>query len=119
MFVLLIYFLVCNFFFQLFFQIYNEQITDLLDPSQKHLQVSLCFSSHGCILVPFVLNDVSFFYFFMTQIREDVRTGVYVEYLTEEYVFTVKDVIQLLIKVCTLVWLSLMFTCSMRCFIFV
>ncbi|XP_038985906.1 kinesin-like protein KIN-12B isoform X1 [Phoenix dactylifera] len=52
-----------------FLEIYNEQITDLLDPSQKHLQI-----------------------------REDVRTGVYVEHLTEEYVFTVKDVIQLLIK---------------------
>ncbi|OEL21050.1 Kinesin-like protein KIN12B [Dichanthelium oligosanthes] len=51
-------------------QIYNEQITDLLDPSQKNLQV-----------------------------REDVRTAcVYVESLTKQYVFTMKDVTQLLVK---------------------
>ncbi|XP_059632075.1 kinesin-like protein KIN-12B [Cornus florida] len=52
-----------------FLEIYNEQITDLLDPSQKNLQI-----------------------------REDVKTGVYVENLTEECVCTTKDVTQLLIK---------------------
>ncbi|KAL6342691.1 hypothetical protein AAG906_013097 [Vitis piasezkii] len=52
-----------------FLEIYNEQITDLLDPSQKNLQI-----------------------------REDVKSGVYVENLTEEYVCTMKDVTQLLIK---------------------
>ncbi|CAI9117485.1 OLC1v1018885C1 [Oldenlandia corymbosa var. corymbosa] len=52
-----------------FLEIYNEQITDLLDPSQKNLLL-----------------------------REDVKTGVYVENLTEEYVYTMKDVTQLLIK---------------------
>lgn len=53
-----------------FLEIYNEQITDLLDPSQKNLQV-----------------------------REDVRTAcVYVESLTKELVFTLKDVTQLLVK---------------------
>nr|XP_027117045.1 kinesin-like protein KIN-12B [Coffea arabica] len=52
-----------------FLEIYNEQITDLLEPSQKNLQI-----------------------------REDVKTGVYVDNLTEEYVSTMKDVIQLLIK---------------------
>ncbi|KAJ0035518.1 hypothetical protein Pint_25583 [Pistacia integerrima] len=51
-------------------QIYNEQITDLLDPSQRNLQI-----------------------------REDVKSGVYVENLTEEYICTMKDVTQLLIKV--------------------
>nr|CAD1836537.1 unnamed protein product [Ananas comosus var. bracteatus] len=50
-------------------QIYNEQITDLLDPAQRNLQI-----------------------------REDARTGVYVDSLTEEYVFTMKDVTLLLIK---------------------
>uniref|UniRef100_A0A0E0GZF6 Kinesin motor domain-containing protein n=1 Tax=Oryza nivara TaxID=4536 RepID=A0A0E0GZF6_ORYNI len=51
-------------------QIYNEQITDLLDPSPKSLQI-----------------------------REDVRTAcVYVESLTKELVFTTKDVTQLLVK---------------------
>eukprot|EP00258_Populus_trichocarpa_P011892 XP_002321106.3 kinesin-like protein KIN-12B [Populus trichocarpa] len=52
-----------------FLEIYNEQITDLLDPSQRNLQI-----------------------------REDMQTGVYVENLKEEFVFTMKDVTQLLIK---------------------
>ncbi|KAF8391883.1 hypothetical protein HHK36_022223 [Tetracentron sinense] len=52
-----------------FLEIYNEQITDLLDPNQKNLQI-----------------------------REDVKSGLYVENLTEEYVCTMKDVTQLLIK---------------------
>uniref|UniRef100_A0A803LTH2 Kinesin motor domain-containing protein n=1 Tax=Chenopodium quinoa TaxID=63459 RepID=A0A803LTH2_CHEQI len=52
-----------------FLEIYNEQITDLLDPSQKNLQI-----------------------------REDVKSGVYVENLAEEYVSTAKDVIRLLLK---------------------
>ncbi|CAN4120893.1 unnamed protein product [Withania somnifera] len=52
-----------------FLEIYNEQITDLLDPSQRNLQL-----------------------------REDVRTGVYVENLSEECVSTMKDVTKLLIK---------------------
>ncbi|KAJ4762336.1 Kinesin-like protein [Rhynchospora pubera] len=50
-------------------EIYNEQITDLLDPTQRNLQI-----------------------------REDVGTGVYVESLTEEFVYTLKDVNQLLMK---------------------
>ncbi|EEF45998.1 Carboxy-terminal kinesin, putative [Ricinus communis] len=52
-----------------FLEIYNEQITDLLDPTQRNLQI-----------------------------REDVKSGVYVENLREEYVFTMKDVTQLLMK---------------------
>ncbi|XAR58182.1 Plus-end-directed kinesin ATPase [Bertholletia excelsa] len=52
-----------------FLEIYNEQITDLLDPRQRNLQI-----------------------------REDVKSGVYVENLTEECVSTMKDVTQLLIK---------------------
>lgn len=52
-----------------FLEIYNEQITDLLDPSQRNLQI-----------------------------REDVKSGVYVDNLTEECVSTMKDVIQLLTK---------------------
>ncbi|KAK4585605.1 hypothetical protein RGQ29_023027 [Quercus rubra] len=52
-----------------FLEIYNEQITDLLDPNQRNLQI-----------------------------REDVKSGVYVENLTEEYVGTMKDVTRLLIK---------------------
>ncbi|KAM3267305.1 kinesin-like protein KIN-12B isoform X1 [Capsicum chacoense] len=52
-----------------FLEIYNEQITDLLDPTQKNLQI-----------------------------REDVKTGVYVENLTEECVSSMKDVTKLLMK---------------------
>ncbi|KAL1219322.1 Kinesin-like protein KIN-12B [Cardamine amara subsp. amara] len=52
-----------------FLEIYNEQITDLLDPSQKNLMI-----------------------------REDVKSGVYVENLTEEYVKNLKDLSKLLIK---------------------
>ncbi|KAF8765952.1 hypothetical protein HU200_007990 [Digitaria exilis] len=53
-----------------FLEIYNEQITDLLEPTQRNLQI-----------------------------REDVRTScVYVESLTKQYVFTMKDVTQLLLK---------------------
>ncbi|CAI9762820.1 unnamed protein product [Fraxinus pennsylvanica] len=52
-----------------FLEIYNEQITDLLDPNQKNLQI-----------------------------REDIKSGVYVENLTEECVSSMEDVSQLLIK---------------------
>ncbi|KAL5075978.1 hypothetical protein RYX36_014962 [Vicia faba] len=52
-----------------FLEIYNEQITDLLDPSQRNLQI-----------------------------REDVKSGVYVENLTENQVSTTEDVTQLLLK---------------------
>ncbi|KHN44463.1 Kinesin-like protein KIF15 [Glycine soja] len=52
-----------------FLEIYNEQIMDLLDPNQKNLQI-----------------------------REDVKSGVYVENLTEEDVSSINDVTQLLIK---------------------
>ncbi|MCO5582599.1 hypothetical protein L7F22_036497 [Adiantum nelumboides] len=52
-----------------FFEIYNEQITDLLEPVQKALQV-----------------------------REDTKTGVYVENLTEEFVSSVSEVFHLMLK---------------------
>ncbi|KAF1867874.1 hypothetical protein Lal_00012770 [Lupinus albus] len=52
-----------------FLEIYNEQITDLLDPNQRNLPI-----------------------------REDVKSGVYVENLTEEHVCTLKDVLWLLVK---------------------
>ncbi|KAK7267168.1 hypothetical protein RIF29_19832 [Crotalaria pallida] len=50
-------------------RIYNEQITDLLDPNQRNLQI-----------------------------REDVKSSVHVENLTEEHVYSMKDVFRLLIK---------------------
>ncbi|XP_020579701.1 kinesin-like protein KIN-12A isoform X2 [Phalaenopsis equestris] len=52
-----------------FLEIYNEQITDLLEPTHKNLQI-----------------------------REDVKTGIYVDCLKKEYVSTTNDVIQLLIR---------------------
>ncbi|KAJ0235741.1 Kinesin-like protein KIN-12B [Hirschfeldia incana] len=52
-----------------FLEIYNEQITDLLDPTQKNLMI-----------------------------REDVKSGVYVEDLTEGKVKNLQDLSQLLIK---------------------
>ncbi|KAL4591149.1 hypothetical protein LXL04_004099 [Taraxacum kok-saghyz] len=52
-----------------FLEIYNEQITDLLDPAQRNLNI-----------------------------REDTKTGVYVENLREESVCSIKDVKQLLKK---------------------
>ncbi|XP_047322469.1 kinesin-like protein KIN-12B [Impatiens glandulifera] len=52
-----------------FLEIYNEQITDLLDPSQGNLQI-----------------------------REDVSSGVYVENLTEEPASSMKDMKKLLMK---------------------
>ncbi|KAD3066453.1 hypothetical protein E3N88_34333 [Mikania micrantha] len=50
-----------------FLEIYNEQITDLLDPSSTNLQL-----------------------------REDVKKGVYVENLTEYEVYSVGDILKLL-----------------------
>uniref|UniRef100_A0A2N9EIC7 Kinesin motor domain-containing protein n=1 Tax=Fagus sylvatica TaxID=28930 RepID=A0A2N9EIC7_FAGSY len=52
-----------------FLEIYNEQITDLLEPSSTNLQL-----------------------------REDLKKGVYVENLTEHNVRTVNDVVKLLLQ---------------------
>ncbi|KAM3708012.1 hypothetical protein ACJW31_02G067300 [Castanea mollissima] len=52
-----------------FLEIYNEQITDLLEPSSTNLQL-----------------------------REDLKKGVYVENLTERNVRTVNDVVKLLLQ---------------------
>ncbi|KAE8733551.1 Mitochondrial import inner membrane translocase subunit Tim17/Tim22/Tim23 family protein [Hibiscus syriacus] len=52
-----------------FLEIYNEQIGDLLDPTQRNLEI-----------------------------KDDPKNGVYVENLTEEYVTSYEDVTQILIK---------------------
>ncbi|CAH9083646.1 unnamed protein product [Cuscuta europaea] len=52
-----------------FLEIYNERIGDLLDPVQRDLKI-----------------------------KDDAKNGFYVENLTEEYVSTYEDVIQILIK---------------------
>ncbi|XP_062077549.1 kinesin-like protein KIN-12F [Humulus lupulus] len=52
-----------------FLEIYNEQIGDLLDPTQRNLEI-----------------------------KDDSKNGLYVENLTEEYVASYEDVMQILIK---------------------
>ncbi|KAL5218505.1 hypothetical protein ABZP36_019189 [Zizania latifolia] len=52
-----------------FLEVYNEQINDLLDPSQRNLPI-----------------------------RENAGNGIHVENLTDEYVSTVEDVNQILMK---------------------
>ncbi|XP_057966239.1 kinesin-like protein KIN-12F [Malania oleifera] len=52
-----------------FLEIYNEQIGDLLDPTQRNLEI-----------------------------KDDAKNGFYVENLTEEYVTSYEDVTQILIK---------------------
>ncbi|KAL8131702.1 kinesin-like protein KIN-12F [Apium graveolens] len=52
-----------------FLEIYNDQIGDLLDPTQRNLKI-----------------------------KDDIKTGFYVENLTEEYVGSYEDVTQILIK---------------------
>ncbi|XP_043688741.1 kinesin-like protein KIN-12F isoform X2 [Telopea speciosissima] len=52
-----------------FLEIYNDQIGDLLDPTQRNLAI-----------------------------RDDAKNGFYVENLTEEYVTSYKDITQILIK---------------------
>ncbi|GKV51242.1 hypothetical protein SLEP1_g57909 [Rubroshorea leprosula] len=61
-----------------FLEIYNEQITDLLEPSSTNLQV---------INLTFLLS-----------LREDLRKGVYVENLKEYNVRNVNDAVKLLLQ---------------------
>lgn len=49
-----------------------------------------------------IMVSLWFYLGFVFQIREDVKTGVYVDNLTEEYVCSMKDITKLLIKVCLL-----------------
>ncbi|KAL9316712.1 hypothetical protein ACSQ67_017713 [Phaseolus vulgaris] len=59
-----------------FLEIYNEQIGDLLDPTQRNLE--------ACICHPFM--------------KDDSKNALYIENLTEEYVTSYDDVMQILIK---------------------
>ncbi|CAI9773401.1 unnamed protein product [Fraxinus pennsylvanica] len=52
-----------------FLEIYNEKIGDLLDPTQRNLEI-----------------------------KDDAKYGFYIENLTEEYITSYEDVIQILIK---------------------
>nr|KJB81672.1 hypothetical protein B456_013G156400 [Gossypium raimondii] len=85
-----------------FLEIYNEQIGDLLDPTQRNLEVNVCLYlfSHSSSFPEFIasgwciigLLDIVF------QIKDDPKNGLYVENLTEEYVSSYEDVTQVLIK---------------------
>ncbi|EFJ36676.1 hypothetical protein SELMODRAFT_4729, partial [Selaginella moellendorffii] len=66
-----------------FLEIYNEQVSDLLEPSTTNLQVRSAF------LLLHVLRSCF-------QLREDVKKGVYVENLKEVEVNSVGDVMKLL-----------------------
>jgi hypothetical protein len=52
--------------------------------------------SPNCLARPHLATNYGLF----TQIREDTKTGVYVEGLTEEYVSNMDDVTSLLVRVC-------------------
>jgi len=86
-------------------QIYNEQIGDLLDPTQRNLE--------ACICHPFVLHTIKLFtkcigfsllhayygWSKLLQMKDDSKNALYIENLTEEYVTSYDDVMQILIKV--------------------
>ena len=82
-----------------FLEIYNEQITDLLDPSATNLLVSLFFTYvfHSFVSV------ISHYAILTLQLREDVKKGVYVENLSEFEVQTVSDILKLLTQVTILI----------------
>lgn len=80
-------------------QIYNEQIGDLLDPTQRNLEVETCYPLYF-LDVSLVLDCNNGFRKKLFQISDDAKNGLYVENLTEEYVTSFEDVTQILIKVC-------------------
>lgn len=75
-------------------QVYDQKIGDLLDPTQRDLEVSIdlsfFISCKSFIKLDFVYN---------LQIKDDVKNGLYVENLTEEYVTCYEEITQILIKV--------------------
>lgn len=106
-----------------FLEIYNEHITDLLEPSSTNLQVwsanlvTSRFLFHSGYDEASVLDKMKHLLagrqslefaiaqckqlmpFLGSQIREDSKTGVYVENLKEVEVTCVQDVVQLLVQV--------------------
>lgn len=89
-------------------QIYNEQIGDLLDPTQRNLEACIC---HPFVLryviklftkcIGFPLLHAYYGWFKLLQMKDDSKNALYIENLTEEYVTSYDDVIQILIKVGT------------------
>lgn len=91
----------------LFLQVYDDKIGDLLDPTQRDLEVGLLSlrKIHKYVL-KFCINQylhclIYNFWFLVClyQIKDDPKSGFYVENLTEEYVSCYEDVTQILIKV--------------------
>lgn len=81
-------------------EIYNEQVTDLLDPSSTNLLVHLVLAFDLQILYN-GLQILSVFShtILQLQLREDIKKGVYVENLSEFEVQTVADILKLLRQV--------------------
>lgn len=86
---------------------YDQKIGDLLDPTQRDLEVSIISLFISCknvidfsIPMSFCLKlRSSWFFILPLQIKDDVKNGFYVENLTEEYVTCYEDITQILIKV--------------------
>ncbi|MBA0816497.1 hypothetical protein Gohar_001154 [Gossypium harknessii] len=85
-----------------FLEIYNEQIGDLLDPTQRNLEVNVCLYlfSHSSSFPEFIASGwcIIGLLDIVSQIKDDPKNGLYVENLTEEYVSSYEDVTQVLIK---------------------
>lgn len=79
-----------------FLEIYNEQITDLLDPASTNLLVSQFSKLQTSYFLAW--KELLTMYIQM-QLREDVKKGVYVENLSEFEVQTVTDILKLLTEV--------------------
>lgn len=82
-----------------FLEIYNEQITDLLEPSSTNLQVNLAFAYLSGFCFCIICKHYGRHFLLTVQLREDLKKGVYVENLREFGVETVKDVVDLLFQV--------------------
>ena len=91
--------------FLIFKQIYNEQIGDLLDPTQQNLEVSiyrpLWYKFHKNIIYYFPSCMLIVAWFKLLQMKDDSKSPLYIENVTEEYVTNYDEVTQILIKVGT------------------
>lgn len=57
-----------------FLQIYNEQITDLLDPNQGNLQVNKIFFKELVLYLRIVI-DLDFYHFFCHRLEKMLNQG--------------------------------------------
>lgn len=96
------------FLFRCLKQIYNEQIGDLLDPTQRNLEACICHPfvlqqyhliKHYLLIHLFFITACSYVWSKLLQMKDDNKNALYIENLTEEYVTSYDDVTQILIKV--------------------